>query len=764
MECCRAAFQRADLTTVESCRWRQEDIDGRPAVIVQTALSKPRIDVEQVFSFCDDERTLRIRTRLRAPERAVTLGRLGLLELQVKGQSFRLTGPTDADLVSFPIFGADVFGGVECPTALCEVNGDSFTISQPTILKLGRNWANVPAAVFGPVEVNIEPDLNEALRRSFLRYLDTVRVKPTDMHVNYNDWWTAPFPPSSEQAVLEIIASLKRGLYDTTGFFFDSYTMDAGWSNPQSFWQVDQQRFPDGFSRICSELEQMNSHAGLWISPSSGYSFSLDNLWLKENGYEVTPVPSAMGPGIVDLTKELTACMAKGTKYQKDFKKACLAHARDAHLAQMKFDFGILHCDETTHGHPAGPESCVPITEGLIEVFDALRAQNPDIALDSMCVRNNPSPWWLMHVPFVLGPQGDDCPSGRCPAPEWIEALTTARDIEVRNGRHVCLMPSSALDCLDIVIQCPGPFQNHAVMALARGRWFLSCYINPKFMEPEEWEFFSELVAWARGERERLQDPLPFGGDPAQRQAYGYAFYSGPKDIHFLRNPWMEETALAVPTSSLGVSSSRPRVLRMVYPRRAVLASVKAGASLPSVELGPYETAIVEVVNASSVKFAQTKRPAPNVRWTPGPASTQKGSASMEGRLVTKNADTVQLCVLVEGAPGVRDAKCAVVVDGKTAQPAVSASEGAFNAVSVPAKESWIWFVTSLGGGRHHIAVSADHLPSGSGMTVFACGTSSAGPVPPPFEEGPAMPLFDPEHVGWSRTLWTSSVLQSVPE
>jgi len=742
---------RTDLTATHSRRWHKEVNDGHPAIVIETSLSEPRIDVQQVFSFCGDDRTLRIRTRLRAPEQPVLVSRLGILELQVKGQSFRLTGPTGPDLVSFPIFGADVFGGVEHPSALCQATNDSFAIAQPIVLKLDRNWVDIPPAVFGCIDANVEPTPSEALRRSFLRYLDTVRIKPKDLHVNYNDWWTAPFPPSSEQAILEIIASLKKGLYDPTGFFFDSYTMDAGWSDPKRFWAIDRQRFPGGFSRICSALEQINSHAGLWISPSSGYSFSLDNDWLEANGYELTPTPEMAG-----LAKGKTACIAKGGKYQRAFKEAVLAQARDAHLAQMKFDVAILHCDVAAHGHPVGPESCLPLAEGLMEVFDALRAQNPDIALDSMCVRNNPSPWWLMHVPYVLGPQGDDCPSGRSPAPEWIEALTTARDIEVRNGRDVCLMPSSALDCLDIVVQSPGPFQNHAVMALARGRWFLPCYINPKFMEPLEWKFFADLVAWARSERERLQDPLPFGGDPAQRQAYGYAFYSGTKEIHFLRNPWIGETTLAVPASSLGVSSSSARVLRMIYPRRAVLASVKPGISLPPVTLGPYETAIVEVVNIPPVHRAQAKKPVPKVRWKPGPTSAQKTSASLEGQLTTKNADTVQICVLVEGAPGVSAAKCALSVDGKRVQSSVSGSESAFNAVSVPPKESWVWFMSPLDGGSHRLAISADNLPSGSKVGVYACGTSSAGSVLPPFEDGTAAPLFNPERVGWSRTLWTS--------
>ena len=49
----------------------------------------------------------------------------------------------------------------------------------------------------------------EGLRRAFIRYLDTVRIKPNDMHNHYNDWWTAP-QPSSEAFVLANINELKK--------------------------------------------------------------------------------------------------------------------------------------------------------------------------------------------------------------------------------------------------------------------------------------------------------------------------------------------------------------------------------------------------------------------------------------------------------------------------------------------------------------------------------------------------------------------------
>jgi hypothetical protein len=154
--------------------------------------------------------------------------RAGLLALQVTGENFRLKGP---EFVSSPVFGDRLFAGVEHPSAQCTAKGDSFALAQPIHLSVGREWTPLPGAVLGSAsEKDVARAGDEALRRAFLRYLDTVRVKPKDLHVHYNDWWTAPVP-SSGQFVQRNLAELKASLFDPTGFFFDSYALDAGWSD-----------------------------------------------------------------------------------------------------------------------------------------------------------------------------------------------------------------------------------------------------------------------------------------------------------------------------------------------------------------------------------------------------------------------------------------------------------------------------------------------------------------------------------------------------
>jgi len=731
-------------------------------VTLTTPLPKLGLDVRQVFTFCGDGRTLRIKTFLRSHGDDVLVQRVGLLELEVAGENFRLMGP---EVVSSPVFGEHLFAGIEHPSALCQAKGETFALEQPVRLKVDQEWAALPAAILGSCRTSDRQTAGpEALRRAFLRYLDTVRVKPRDMHVHYNDWWTAPVP-SSQEFVLHNLAELKHGLFDPTGFFFDSYALDAGWSNPKSAWEMDVKQFPERFAPLRAALEGMHSHVGLWISPSSLYPFALDNRWLQSAGYEVTP---NRGLGFI-------ACLAKGGKYQTAFKNAALAHAKEARLAHMKFDGFVPRCDEPTHGHPTGIESYLPLAEGLMEVFDVLRAQNPDIALEPTCFGSQPSPWWLMHVPFIIGPFGDDSPYGRCPAPDYLEAMTTAREIKNLKGRGDFLMPSSALQCFDIIVQCPGAFQNHAAMAVGRGRWFVSCYINPKFMDAESWRFFADLMRWARHNRDFLQEPVPIGGDPEKREAYGYAFLGKARQVYCLRNPWMEEASMALLSP---FATSRNLEVRLLYPRRAVIARVSPNAPLPNLTLGPYETQFIEVVPTTQAPVAPAQHPAAEIQWQPvgepaiertvfdadpppfGPSWTSPDGAeperltfTTEGRLTLRRTASTQLCVLCEGNPGVAENTCRITVDGQDAAVAVSKSKGAFGAAGEGQLEHWIWFMAKVPEGEHTVRVEATGPMLAVPTGIFVRGDVSAPPSAAPFDKGPAFPLYRADGVPWSRVL-----------
>lgn len=757
----RATITKLNSTNVFS--------DSTEVVIKAKILSIP-LFVRQTYSFCKDGRTLRIKTSLRSLDKPVLIKRVGLLSIAVPGENFRLTGP---DYVSFPIFGQEIFAGVEHPSVECQINNNTLSLSQSLYITVSDEWVDLPPAVFGSAsDEDFIINGEDGLRRAFIRYLDGVRVKPSDMHVNYNDWWTAP-QPSSEAFVLANIDILRKNLFDKTGFFFDSYTIDEGWADSHSVWEINRKNFPGEFKNISNSLESVGSQTGLWLSPSSLYPASLDNKWLKSNEYETTR-NERLG---------FNACISIGGRYQTEFKKKLLKYTREANLGHIKFDGFVPSCNDSTHNHHTGAESYLPMAEGLMDVFGELRKINPSIALEPTCFGYQASPWWLMHVPFLIGPFGDDSPKGSVPAPDWIESMTTARDIRNLEGRNAFLMPSSALQTFDIVVQSPGAFQNHAVMAIGRGRWFISSYINPAFMDPVEWQFFADLIKWARDNRKSLQEPIPIGGNPKLRQAYGYAFRDNKKEFYCLRNPWMKETYIDIPRSPMNTS---PREVRSIYPRREKIAKIKEGKSIPKIHLGPYETKFIKIVSLKVQKTPEMennfKKPEVSITWNPtqpvsvtstilndeprayGPDWTcPEGDTKeirmlkLEGNMEVKGAIQTKFSVLCEGL-SIKSAfpQIELTIDGMKYPIEISRSVGAFSAGGYT-NEDWGWYTASFPEGKHHVKLKIRAFTNSANFSVFLQGTSAAQEFLPPFESGISFPLYQPEIINWSHVIISPS-------
>lgn len=747
------ADQGANVTTSMGSAWlerswsfvAQED----PAKFVfEQSLPATGVKFRRVFSFGTAAHVLRIETWVQSLEGEVVLQRAGLLGLRVAGESFRETGGGPA---SFPLFGRDFFAGIEHVSGDARVDEEAaIQLSQwPNLTVFPDAWQLVAPVVVGWVEPTDDTLIaSEGTRDAFLRYLDTVRIKPRDLELHTNTWWTLPLP-FNEQDVLRDIEALKRGFYDRTGMFFDSFALDLGWSHPRSIWQINAQNFPQGFTRINERLGELGSRLGLWVSPGSAYPPGLDNHWLAANGYELTPA-GAGSPGV--------ACFALGNRYQAEFRDAIVQHARNYALRHVKLDYMAHGCDVPGHGHPIGPASLHSIFAGLADVLDSLRAVNPSMVLEPLCAGYPPSPWWTMKTPYVLGPFGDDVPPGRVPCPEWMDSLISARDIAYRSDQARWIMPTQALETIDVVMQSPGTFENLAVMAIGRGRWFISTYLKPDLMTPENWDFLAALVRWARANKQFLHHARPIGGRPEEREAYGYLFHTAEKDLYCARNPWIEERTIELPVNR---NLAERRELRMIYPRRQTLAVLEPGAEPPKVPLAPYETVILETAPVTDAAItAIAEAPALDLEAEPPFAITTMAYNDSQERLmldywwngnltVPANAE---LCVLVEGDIEVENTIGAISISGSPVHGRTTGSFGQFFAASSSATEHWKWFIASLPPGRHTVEVALNVPLENARVGVFVRGIAAAHSDPAPDVAAP-FPVFRSDQRGWSRTL-----------
>lgn len=719
-------------------------------IVLQQQLVATGLRVRRIFLFGAAPNVLRIETWVRSEEGKKNITRIGLFQGAIRGERFRETGTAPA---SFPLFSRTLFAGIEHVSGEAHTDGETIELLQRPRVTVDETWQFIGAAVVGWSMPGDGAGLPRGarIREAFLRYLDSVRVKPERMVLHSETWWTLP-PPLREKDVLNDIESLRKGFLDRTGMFFDTYALDLGWSDPRSFWQIETQRFPNDFRLVNERLNSLGARMGLWMSPGSGYPDGLSNVWLQSQGYELMPFPG-LEPG--------APCFALGGRYQREFRERIVSYAQQYGLGHVILDFMPQQCDVPTHGHPVGAESRYAIDAGVADVLDGLRAVNPNMALEPMVCGYPPSPWWLMKTPFILGPAGDDVPFGRVASPDWMESLITARDVAYRAGQEAWLMPTQALETWDLIVQTPGDFENTAVMAIGRGRWFISTYIKPDLMTPEDWDFFAALIRWARHNKEYLGNAWMFGGMPENREAYGFMFRNPTKDIYCVRNPWIEDRFIQLPATPAGAQA---RDIRMIYPRRATIARVQPGEAGPRIAVAPYETMMLETVPVDETRAVREIVPSrPPALLSDPPDRFSKASTSSDderevqyawgGTVSVPDVSGAELCILVDGGPDVERALCRVSVAGREMQPRKIGSAGQFGAATDASPENWTWFIIPVPKGdstvQIELTIPADEASIGTYLRGFVAAESD----PAPDDGAPVFPLYNSNRRAWSLTL-----------
>lgn len=497
---------------------------------------------------------------------------------------------------SYPAFFEGYFAGIEFPAASTRVVANELLIGyRPGVkIKIGQ-WYESKKAVYGLAPVGKEEEV-------FERYITSNRPQPRTCHFNYNSWWTTGVP-FNEQEVLELIATFDKNLYKPYGIAFDTFTLDLGWSDPNTIWEISKKHFPQEFANLDKSLRKMNSRLGIWMSPSNFYSpASLDAAWAKSSGYETMVINWG--------SSTPTLCCMAGEKYLSKFTKNITETVGKYGIKHIKIDGFSLDCPDANHGHGAGIYSSDALVSGGIRFFEAVRKVSPDIWIETTCFGNG-SPWWLFYVNSVIGFHGDDAPYGRIACPVYRESYTTSRDYHNIIGTTYTQSPIGSQEVLGIVHQTNDPFMNDAVMTVMRGHAFLPLYINPKFMNKTRWKMLADLLKWTRANSDILQrtkvifpkswvykQGMPLSpGNLMPREAYGYAHGTGKKSIVALRNPWIKNTRVELDVNeSIGIEKTDiPFHGVSIYPEARVYTEKVLYGQKLIVELGPYETIVLSL-------------------------------------------------------------------------------------------------------------------------------------------------------------------------
>jgi hypothetical protein len=666
--------------------------------------------------------------------------------------------PVFTEPMSYPVFLRGFFVGIEFPVASTRVESNSIILAHRPGKRLrpGATY-ETHKAVYGTT----------ARGKEKRRFQDYIIAKSPGRDRRFFVWepWIALPIPYKEEDHLELLRQIDENLYQKSGGSIDSCLMTAGWSNPQTLWEIDDRRFPQGFSRIREATEQMQCRMGLWISPSSFYAFAQDANWAHEQGYE-TAIPRKVQDGAVfqQPAEGRVACLG-GQRYYAAFKQRVVDLFTRYNIGYAYFDGYQFECAEADHGHEPGPLSVEGIADHLIDIFQAIRKAKPDAWLEGTCFGGNASPWWLLYLDTVYGYAGDDCPWGRVPAPIYRETYTTARDYYNLQGIRYSLLPASRQEVFaGLDNHTTEPVVNDAVMGLMRGNMLYMLETDPRVMSEYGWRALARILKWSRqhvSDFRQTQALLPASWSngrcpkfsheaPAPREPYGYAHWEGRRGFVILRNPWILPQSYSVKLDAETELSPQAAQLSAVslYPENRLYATgLKFGDQL-TIPLAPYETLVLEIApnqptgslpratrsTGNWLESKDVRRDVKRIEFTGSgetlgpdwfnPVGNVK--SALQFRLeatVSVKAPQAELLVLSEEKSPPINPICRVVVDGTEVPALLSGPDLGYAGTFLHRPEQWLFLRFPLTSGENRVQLemlTRSELPT---VSVWAWAT-----------------------------------------
>ncbi|MDP4281698.1 MAG: alpha-galactosidase, partial [Bacteroidota bacterium] len=547
----------------------------------------------RVISTMREESSLSNQTLQKSSEQADLLQSLTVIKNGGFGQPVAMTFSTTG-----AFFGHEYPASVNTLKTL-DASRASLECSVESGMKVGKDPVETDWVVEG-----LTPTLH--VKDWFFRYLDGIRVAPARPYTLYNSWYDLRSPEypkvepahvMNEKNILNIIHLFRKNMIEKHDIRLDAFVLDDGWDVYESDWALRKDMFPNGLKPIADSLKTMGTALGIWIGPTGGYSFRSRRLaWMKDHGYEIT------GKGI----DYAMLCMG-GKNYSALFKKRATDFVRNDGVGYFKWDGIQFSCSEPDHGHPVGIYSRKAILDSLISKCKAVRAINPNTYLN-ITSGTWLSPWWLKYANQIWM-QGADYGYADVPSISERDAAITYKDFVLYDDFHNqdCWFPVSNLMTHGIIkgnLERLGgkddplnKFTNDVMFYLARGISMYELYVSPDLLTEDEWNAMGSSLSWAKDRFDILSKTFMIGGDPANREAYGYVHFNGAKGILALRNPAIEQANITVNLSAeYGLDPFASNlVLEKVYPYHWISPKLYSAGSTIDIPLDGFEAAVYEL-------------------------------------------------------------------------------------------------------------------------------------------------------------------------
>ena len=534
---------------------------------LEAELSSPQgVRVRWRAELRDGANYIRQTIELASPERAFALHGVEFADLRLPGLTTIGTAP------GCPVAGAGFFAGVEMPGATNLTAADGARIAFACALELNPTQSYAFGSVVGVT--------GGQLRRSFLRYVERERARPSRPFLHYNCWYDLGFGVD-EPKMLEVVRAFDAELVKKRGVPVSSYLVDDGWDSPdKGLWVENTKRFPQGFAGTKAKMAPLGAHLGIWISPLGGY------------GGDKERTAQAVKLGLIPEGAKLDLSYPQ---YRQWFTDRCLQLMREGGVNAFKWDRA---------GDGVGPHFMA-----LLDVAKRLRAEDPEVFIN-VTVGTWPSPFWLNHVDSTWRMHSADV--GWAGKGDDREKWLTFRDgycrklfveasplYPLNSAMHHGVVHGRAFQG-DKVGKAGNDLKHEVRSYFANGASLQELYLTPSMMTAEAWDHVAASAKWAHAHADVLRDAHWVGGDPLKLEPYGYAAWSPRDATLMLRNPDDQPRTIELDADTVFDLPTQTRTatpafdLRSPYPDQRLRSLRLVGGAKTTVTLEPFEVLVFD--------------------------------------------------------------------------------------------------------------------------------------------------------------------------
>jgi len=464
----------------------------------------------------------------------------------------------------YPLVGKKYFIGLEHPAAF-NLLDDSGNYSLKHYPQWEGNKLEQVDAVFG---------LSDNPENSFADYLDTIRIpKLNKPMISYCTFWSDPYIGNLEYDVkFDNYMSFFKAFFKL-GLCPDVFTLDAGWNDRQSIFDVKEDVKRDlGLLEIRDFIREYGAELSLWLSHNGPTGIAPE--YIKKRGFAVGGGNSAAYSGD-----------GYGVMMDKKFEKALTERfcelVEKIQVVHFKIDWDneCATNPDFAEKFPSPNHVRQASLNAMFRINKAMRKIRPDII-----TRNAwwVSPWWLSHANHLWLCQSGDSEFASLPATNQRDSASTHRDIMYYNilQRDKSMLP---LDCFDNhefadalrnpFVETPAIWSNAVWLTFMRGSTYLAYTLQPESLEDWQVESLKKITEFCRAYADKIfvSRGRMLMGNPGHGEIYGFIQPGKKQSWCLLRNPLPIPQRVKVNFDKMIGHS--PRSIKQFYPSYEYLQS-----------------------------------------------------------------------------------------------------------------------------------------------------------------------------------------------